>query len=324
MCSRTELLNYPAQLASKPLRRLAFFCLTIPIFFLPLQAQSQEAATKLEGLNIPALIRESDHNGAQMHQRLTDYCYIQKRVSREQESRGKITETIKLFEAYPIKVEGRHQHVISLFSKDGVPLLKEEREELLKRAVERMQKAEQPEVRPARAAVTASAEKYLTVGVGISEAGEGVWVGVSQFLRQCQFNSPRRTQLGNREMIAMSFGSCADNPAAPRERYIAQMVGLVWIDATDKVIARLEAWPKPRNGTTQNIFLERPATELISYEQMRVTGGIWVPSRIRLKGLGNATLLNGVDKDMTFEFLNYEHFSTDAEAPSINKQKLEQ
>ena len=324
MCSRTELLNYPAQLASKPLRRLAFFCLTIPIFFLPLQAQSQEAATKLEGLDIPALIRESDHNGAEMHQRLTEYCYIQKRVSREQELRGKITETIKLFEAYPIKVEGRHRHVISLFSKDGIPLLKEEREELLKQAVARMQEAELPEVRPVPSAVTASAEKYISVGIGISAAGEGVWVGVSQFLRQCQFNSPRRTQLGNREMIAMSFGSCADNPAAPRERYIAQMVGLVWIDATDKVVARLEAWPKPRNGTTPNIFLERPATEIISYEQMRVTGGIWVPSRIRLKGLGNAKLLNGVGKDMTFEFLNYEHFSTDAEAPNINKQKLEQ
>ncbi len=324
MCSRTELSNYPAQVAIKSLRRLAFFCLTIPLFFLSLQAQSQEAATKLEGLDIPALIRESDHNGAEMHQRLTEYCYIQKRVSREEDRGGKITESVKLFEAYPIKVEGRHRHVISLFSNDGIPLLKEEREELLKRAVARMQEAELPEVRPAQSAVTASAEKYISVGIGISEAGEGVWIGVSQFLRQCQFNSPRRTQLGNREMIAMSFGSCADNPASPRERYIAKMVGLVWIDATDKVVARLEAWPKPRNGKTQNIFLERPATEIINYEQMRVTGGTWVPSRIRLKGLGNAKLLNGVDKDMTFEFLNYEHFSTDVEAPSLKKQKSEQ
>lgn len=80
----------------------------------------------------------------------------------------------------------------------------------------------------------------------------------------------------------------------------------------DKVVVRLEAWPK-----TSVSGQERPANEVIVYEQQRVQEGIWAPRRIRLNGIGNATVFNGVDKDMSFEFTDYRHFSTEIKDTEI-------
>jgi hypothetical protein len=275
---------------------------------------AEAASAQLPGsssLDLPALIRESDRNGTAMHLRLPEYTYLQKRLSREVGQRGQITESVSLYEAYPIKATGRHRHVISLISKDGVPVSPKRREKERQRAVKLMEAAERNETGSSNRAVTASAEKYVTTGIGVSQAGEGVWVGVSQFLRKCEFSAPRHERLDDRDSIALTFRSCADDPSVLRERYIAKMVGIVWIDAVDKAVARLEAWPDSAPEGSQDLFSARPATETIVYEQMRLPTGLWVPRRIRLSAIGKAALFNGVDKDMTFEFSRYQHFSTE-------------
>src|SRR5215510_6220503 len=85
----------------------------------------------LSSLDIPLLIRDSDRVGTAMHLRLPEYTYIQTRLSREFNDRGKLIEHKSAFEAYPLNVLGNHRHVISLISEDDVPLspkrLKEER-----------------------------------------------------------------------------------------------------------------------------------------------------------------------------------------------------
>ena len=104
-----------------------------------------------------------------------------------------------------------------------------------------MEQAEREAPAPADAPATAGAEKYVTAGIGIGPAGEGVWLGVSQFLRQCRFEAPRPARLADREMIALTMRSCAGAPTSPREDYLRQLTGIVWIDAADKVVVRLEA-----------------------------------------------------------------------------------
>ncbi len=265
----------------------------------------------LSSLDTQSLIRDSDRLGAAMHLRLPEYTYLQTRLSREHDQRGKLLERVSAYEAYPIKVRGRHRHVISLIREDGVPIsptrLKKERE----RAVKVMEAAERESVPLAGGALAASVEKYVTAGIGLSQAGEGVWVGVSQFLRQCRFGAPRYDRLVDREMIALDIHSCAGKVDAPREQYLAGMAGVVWIDAADKVVARLEAWPAPATEQRLETPAALPEAETLVYEQMRLPNGLWVPKRIRLNALGKAALFNGTDKDMTFEFSRYQHFSTE-------------
>src|SRR5262245_4765449 len=266
----------------------------------------------LSSLDIPVLIRDSDRLGTAMHLRLPEYTYLQTRVSREFDQRGKLVEHVSAYEAYPIIVLGGRRHVICLISEDGAPVspkrLKKERQQAAKEIeMAEHDSALQPSVAPA-----AGAEKYVAAGIGVSQAGGGVWIGVSQFLRHCQFGEPRYERLANRDMIALDIHSCASNVSALRERYLAEMAGIVWVDAADKIVARLEAWPK-RAMIEQEIPSAPPDAETIIYEQMRLPNGLWVPKRIRLNAIGKAALFNGTDKDMTFEFSHYQRFNIEVE-----------
>jgi hypothetical protein len=266
----------------------------------------------LSSLDIPQLIRESDRLGTAMHLRLPEYTYLQTRLSREFDQRGKLVERVSVYEAYPIKVLGQHRHVISLISEDGAPVspkrLKKERQQ----AAKEIEKAERESAIQASGAPAAGAEKYIAAGIGVNQVGDGVWIGVSQFLRQCRFGAPRYDRLAGREMIALDIQTCASNANAPRERYLDEMAGVVWIDVADKVVARLEAWPK-RTATEQEIPSAPPDAETIVYEQMRLPNGLWVPKRIRLNAIGKAALFNGTNKDMTFEFSQYQRFNIEVE-----------
>ncbi len=266
----------------------------------------------LSSLDIPQLIRDSDRLGTVMHLRLPEYTYLQTRLSREFDQRGKLVEHVSVYEAYPIKVLGQHRHVISLISEDGAPVspkrLKKERQQ----AAKEIEKAERESAFQSSGAPAAGAEKYVAAGIGVTQAGGGVWIGVSQFLRQCRFGAPRYDRLAERDMIALDIQSCAGNANAPREQYLAEMAGVVWIDAADKVVARLEAWPR-RAATEQNLHSAPPDAETIVYEQMRLPNGLWVPKRIRLNAIGKAALFNGTNKDMTFEFSQYQRFNIEVE-----------
>jgi len=216
----------------------------------PIAAPDDARLPDLSSLDIPLLIRDSDRLGTAMHLRLPEYTYIQTRLSRELDQRGKPVERVSAYEAYPIKVLGHHRHIISLISEDGAPVspkrLKKERQQAAKEIemAERESVLQVGQVGQVGGAFTTSAEKYVSAGIGVSQAGDGVWVGVSQFLRQCRFGAPRHDRLADREMIALNIHSCAGALSAPREQYLAEMAGVVWIDAADKAVARLEAWPR--------------------------------------------------------------------------------
>jgi hypothetical protein len=275
----------------------------------PTAAPDDARPPDLSSLDVPLLIRDSDRLGTAMHLRLPEYTYIQTRVSRELDQRGKLVERVSAYEAYPIIVLGNRRHVISLISEDGAPVsskrLKKERQQTAKE-IETAERESALQVGGVRAA---GAEKYVSAGVGVSQAGDGVWIGVSQFLQQCRFGAPRYDRLADRDMIALNMRSCASNVSDPREQYLARMAGVVWIDATDKVVARLEAWPAPE--TDRETSSAPRTTETIVYEQTRLPNGLWVPKRIRLNAIGKAALFNGTDKDMTFEFSHYQRFNTE-------------
>ena len=277
---------------------------------LPNQATAGALLTP-PALDIPALIRECDRNGAALHQRLPEYTYMQKRVMREMAERRQITEQERLYEAYPMRMQNRHRHVIILVSKDGVPLAPERVEQERAAAVGRMEQVEREEGE----AGEGGAGRYISVGIGISPDGEGVNFGVSQFLRQCEFSAPRRAQVADRETIILAFRPRPDVVFASREKYIAQLVGEVWIDVADKVVTRLEAWRSHGATTT------RPTPALAVYEQMRLPDGLWVPRQLRFNALGQAKRFNGVEKELLIEFSEYHHFSTTIEGETLGPPK---
>ncbi len=302
------------------MRSHAIFRLLVSLFmvlsFWPIQGQQPAGQQRdLESLDIQALIRESDRNGSIQHQRLPEFTYIQKRITREIGANKKLTERIREFEAYPVRVGGRHRHILSLISMDGVPVPSDQVEKNRVSAAREMEQAERAELAAPEAHDSSNPIQYVTAGIGIGADGTGVWVSASQFLHHCRFSHPRRTELGGRDMIMLAMHSCRVSPQSTRENYLEKIAGIVWIDESDKVVARIEAWPAATD--TKDIFSSRPVDEIIVYDQKLIQGGIWVPRRIRLNGLSKAAIFNGVDKDITFEFRDYQHFSTEIKDPEI-------
>jgi hypothetical protein len=261
----------------------------------------------LSSLDVSMLIRDSDRLGTAMHLQLPEYTYLQKRLSRELDQRGKLVEHSGVYEAYPITVKGHHRHVISMISEDGSPISPKRLKKERRQAAKEIETAERESAGGAPAAV---AERYVTAGIGVNQSGDGVWIGVSQFLRKCRFGAPRYGRLADRDMIALDIHSCAGDLSDPREQYLTGMAGVVWIDVADKVVARLQAWPR-RAASEREALFTSPSAETLVYEQMRLPNGLWVPKRIRLNAIGKAALFNGTDKDMTFEFSHYQRFATE-------------
>jgi hypothetical protein len=282
----------------------------VQVAYIPRNAADDGARLPdLSSLDIPVLIRDSDRLGTAMHLRLPEYTYLQTRLSRELDQRGKLVERVSAYEAYPIIVLGHQRHVICLISEDGAPVspkrLKKERQQ----AAKEIETAERESAIQVSGAPAGGAEKYIAAGIGVSQAGDGVWIGVSQFLRRCRFGEPRYDRLADRDMIALNIQSCAGDVGDPREQYLGRMAGVVWIDAVDKVVARLVAWPA--SESMPEIASAPRNAETIVYEQMRLPNGLWFPKRIRLNAIDKAALFNGTDKDMSFEFSHYQRFNTE-------------
>ncbi|HZF37454.1 MAG TPA: hypothetical protein VE715_01405, partial [Blastocatellia bacterium] len=146
------------------------------VAYIPRTAVADDARLPdLSSLDVSLLIRDSDRLGTAMHLLLSEYTYLQTRLSRELDQRGKLVERSIVYEAYPIKVQGHLRHVISMISEDGAPLSTKRLQKERRQAAKEMETAEREGALQAGGAPTAIAEKYVTAGIGVSQVGDGVW-----------------------------------------------------------------------------------------------------------------------------------------------------
>lgn len=253
-----------------------------------------------------------------MHKELLDYTYILKKTKRVLDERGAPAHTEEqVFEAYPI----RGEHVLIRLSANGVPsaTLFDDR----KRAVKQLEEAERRRSQPASGKEKeGSGEKlnYLSAGVsGIYGGKPGyVSINISAFLRACEFFSPRLETLAGRETLALNFRRRAGVDLPSNQSYISKLVGSVWIDQTDKVVTRLEAWPAAQAAFDLLQSTAPRDDAALIYQQQRQANGLWFPTVIRMNAGGRAELFDGLNWDVVFEFSNYQHFNISASDAIIN------
>ena len=79
----------------------------------------------------------------------------------------------------------------------------------LVQAAKEIETAERENALQADGARAAGAEKYVAAGVGVSQTGDGVWIGVSQFLRQCRFRGRPGALVGSQGLRVRTRGVVA-------------------------------------------------------------------------------------------------------------------
>jgi hypothetical protein len=209
--------------------------------------------------------------------------------------------------------------VQKLISEDGVPLnaeraAKEEKrvqEEFLKAEREREKDKQEKERRRADAARKREDS---------DDDPE-----ISQFLKACEFVSPRREKFDNREAIVFDFRPRQGfRPANRQESLIAKLVGAVWIDPLDKQVMRLEARLAEGFKMAGGLLLSlRPGAALV-IEQTRVAEGVWLPKFAQINLSVKVLLFGGGDYNKTIEWSDYRHFQGEVGDYKLDAPKPEE
>ncbi|HYG79208.1 MAG TPA: hypothetical protein VD861_02405, partial [Pyrinomonadaceae bacterium] len=183
-----------------------------------------------EALDIPALLREVEANQQEIDERVSNYAFTEKRTEREISGGGELKkEKVTVSEVYPL-LGGRTIH--RLVSENGVPL-----------SAERAAKQDK-EIAEAVAKYEREHEKRVLKKLEEQSKGkkEDDDVGITVFLRACEFLSPRRERLRDREAVVFDFRPRPGfKPNGTAESIVSKLSGVVWIDPADKTVMRLEA-----------------------------------------------------------------------------------
>ncbi len=268
-----------------------------------------------EALDIPALLSEVEENQKKIDERVADYSYTEKRTEREINDRGEVTKTtIKVIEVVRLQGGGDFTRLIS---ENGVPLSAERAAKQDKQILEQVTKYEQE--REKREQKKLEAEKN-----GKPAKKDGDELTVADFVRICEFVSPRRERLRDRDAIVFDVRPRAGfRPSNRTESIVAKLNGVAWIDPVDKEVIRFEArfaeGIKVAGGLLASV---RPGATVV-FEQTRLPDGVWLPRFAQVNLSVKVLLFKGIEVNQTQEFSDYHRAKTEVkdyklDAPATN------
>ena len=296
----------------------------------------QAVPASIEGqMDIPALVKEADCKGA--GDMLGEYTYVMKIAKREKDSKDRIKEETTQYEVYfPTPKSGRRARgVLLVTSRNDVPVPQAELEKERLQAGERLEKEENKIARdaaPQSATNSAQTNAMLPLGMyprmrnsrsAFGMRRGGVALDLHTLLKMSRLTLTRREQIEGRDTLVFSFTTLRDAQLADDEKYIAQLSGTIWIDAKDRIVKRLAAWPSSMtNGSgaqaSTSSVEKMPAIYL---EMTRLPEGIWLPKTTRINGADYPRLFDHIPSDTTVTYSEYKRFRTETEGVELETPK---
>ncbi len=277
-----------------------------------------------EALDVVGLLRAVARNQDLVEKRVTEYAYLQKETDRELTDKGELKkEKTRVYEVFPL---AHREPIKKLISEDGVALSGDRAAKESKRVAEEFEKAERDRAKTEEKVERRRAESKRKRG-NKTDADENEDPEISQFLKVCEFVSPRREFFNGRESVVFDFRPRAGfKPGNRSETLISKLVGVAWIDPIDKQVIRLEARLAEGFKMGGGLVLSlRPGAGLVM-EQTRMAEGVWLPRFAQVNLSAKVFLFRGIDVNKTIEWSDYRHFRSDVgdyklDAPPSQTQK---
>lgn len=267
--------------------------------------------------DIAQLLREVEANQEKLDEQVANYAFTEKRTERKINDKGEVKEEkVTVYEIYPLPGGGAFYKVIS---ENGVPISAERAAKQDKKIAEEVAKYEaEREKREQKKKEEAEKNKDKKK----EEDKDDVTVAV--FLRACEFVSPRRERLHDREVVVFDFRPRAGfKPKNMAEEIVTKLIGVVWIDPIDKEVIRLEAKLAEGFKVAGGLFASiRPGSSFV-FEQTRMADGVWLPRFAQANFSARVLLFKTIEANETSEFSDYRRFNTEASdyklgAPATN------
>ena len=262
-----------------------------------------------EALDIVGLLREVARNQEVVEKRVGEYAFLQKETDRELNSKGELKkEKTKTYEVFPV---AHHEPIMKLISENGVTLTGERAAKETKRVEEELLKVEREREKTEEKVERRRAER-LRQSAAKGEAAQSEDPTISQFLKVCEFVSPRRERFRDRDAIVFDFRPRPGfKPSNRPETLISKLVGVAWIDPADKQVMRLEARMSEGFKMAGGLVLSlRPGAGFVM-EQTRMAEGIWLPRFAQVNLSLKVFIFRGLDVNKTIEWSEYKHFKGD-------------
>ena len=309
---------------------LLFTSLLLGANALPLRVNGAARQTA-DSAEVAALILEVARNERAMLARRLEYTWTATVTDRELDKRGGVKkQSVSVYEVYPVRGEFARK----LVSQDGVLVSRDRAEKELKKTAERLEKAarEEQKLAEAKPAPTPSpAETQNPAGLpsfgfstGHRHSGLGgseeISMAVWRFFRYAEFTSPRRERVHGRETIVLDFKPRADfRPVNEIQKPYARLAGRLWIDAADKAVLRLEAWPT--DARPADSAPSAPAEPSVVFEHERLPDGVWLERLVRIKTYGHTDIFNRIELDFTKEAADFKRFASAAGDDALDAPK---
>lgn len=273
-----------------------------------------DAPPGTEVLDIPALMREVSKNQDALEERTAEYAFKQTETTREINDKGVVKkETVRVYGVFPI---ANRQPVYKLISENGVALSAEKAAKEEKRVMDEMVKAEKEGEENKRKREQRKAELAKKRAEGKAEDDDP---GISQFLRACEFVSPRRERFRDRDVIVFDFRPRADfRPRNRSESLISKLVGVMWIDPVDREVIRMEARLAQGFRVGGGLLVSLKPGAAMVMEQTRMADGVWLPRLAHFNLSIRVLLFAGGEINKTYEWSDYKHFKA-----NVDSYKLE-
>ena len=262
-----------------------------------------------ESLDVAALLREVGKNQDEIEKRVSEYAFKQTETDREINNKGELKkQTVKTYEVYPLP---NRESVQKLISENGIPLSPERAAKEERRVMEELEKAEREKEEDEKKAERRRAEREK------KSKEEGT--EISPFLRVCEFVSPRREMLADRDTIVFDFRPRPGfRPKNREESLVAKLIGVVWIDPVDKQVIRLEARLAEGFKMAGGLLVSLKPGAALVIEQTRMDQGVWLPRFAQVNLSVKVLLFGGGDYNKTIEWSEYKHFSGDVKDYKID------
>jgi len=308
---------------------MKYLCLTaVLLFLISVQGSAQISSAAGEQLTteeIAKLINECGTRTTQMAARLYSYSFTQTETDQSIDKKGSIKSVqSRVFEVYPI-ILNKHARIIYVqVSENGVAFSPE------KIAAERERAAKQTmELEERSKSSTSPASPYRptfwSYGIKVEKharLSKSYWyIRPTDFLLGYEFSAPQLVSFNGRKTILLSFrprpGYVYDATNVPYPegiedygRAMSQLGGRLWIDAADKVIARIEASPVRKLATTDN---EPDQQAAVRFEFKRLSTGTWVPSESSYNSYGREDVFWKTPMSRTLAYDDFKLFKTTAD-----------
>lgn len=263
--------------------------------------------------DIPTLLKGLQANQDRLDTVLDNYAYTQEITSRELGKDGTLVE--KKSETFHVTFY-KGKRIRRLIAKNGKALSADEQakvdKNVEKQLIELENKAAKKE---ARIATTTSGEE---------SGDEEKRISLAELLRASVLINPRYEQFRGRDVIVFDFEPNPDfdfKNVKSILKFFGKTAGVIWIDAQDKQVARLEAVLADNFRVGGLLLANMKKGAAFTIENSRVNNEIWLPSQIDLNLSVKVLLVKGININQVARYSDYRKFSTEVKEPQLEDIK---